>query len=316
MATSGTPKPKDIYPRVERMRLPPDIKMEAYSRFNGTRRLEKGFYHGRNLAQASNLSMPKMEQLQGLRNARGQYRCPFCREEEARQYVDSFEDIKFQPSCWYPTVSHLDHHVVAYHMPFIRYYSCMAHDGYVCLTSTQLKEHLREPTREHVELNGYPDPAYELSFKGHVIAFTNKMIVEDDCIVRANPYFRPPHVPLNVQITAPAENSKAVLAIGPWILRKHLFLNRIGVIDAPAWTVIDNLQFTRDMAQNQRSNYEESQKLLVPHGRYSRYSVQFYGNRDTLINRIHHLTATGSDDGLEDSPYPTAQACLRLRVWM
>ena len=79
------------YPRVQAMKQPEDVHLEAYSRFNVKRRNEVGYYRGRDFEHPSGISAAKTEALSHLKDSRGRYRCPFCRYEEASVFTTSFE---------------------------------------------------------------------------------------------------------------------------------------------------------------------------------------------------------------------------------
>ena len=111
---------KSPYPRIAAMRQPKDVKLESFSKRGGSKRQEIGFYKGHDYAQVSGLPAGKIALVDSYRDTYGKYKCPFCRDVDSMEFRDSYADIKFNANGTYANISQLDHHVLAYHYPYVR----------------------------------------------------------------------------------------------------------------------------------------------------------------------------------------------------
>ena len=123
-----------FFPRIQTISHPSDVAYVKYSSFNQQRRSETGWYRGRNFGQKSQLSDRLLRLLDPLKTPNGRYVCPFCRGPEAYRCQASWDDVLFMPSLSYTDITTLDDHVLAYHMPFIRYYACPCEDDFASLS--------------------------------------------------------------------------------------------------------------------------------------------------------------------------------------
>ena len=282
-ARAGT-KDRCPFPRVAFLPLPEDITFEKYSSYNQQRRCESGYYRGRNYSQKSQVSPRLLRLMEPLRNERGMYICPFCRSYDARDVYTGWQDVKFRSSTLYTDVTSIDSHVLAYHLPFIRYYSCPCDDGYACLTSQSLRSHLREPTDRHRQLLGYPDPEND-SFDNEVRLFISRFVDTKDCPIRANPFFRVPHIPMNIEIRLGTDKPAKKISIGPWIFVKKIFLQRKGLQYSTLWHVVDSLTSAPDPDDDFRVSWERTTSDYIPQVTFTKIGIVIKCDFDSTFER-------------------------------
>ena len=87
----------------------------------------------------SDVSPRAIEYLSQIRRPRGIYMCRFCRVDDLVPDLRIWPDVPLGSGrgstapIEYRTVQLLDRHVLAYHFPFVRYYSCDTCEDFACL---------------------------------------------------------------------------------------------------------------------------------------------------------------------------------------
>ena len=286
---------KFIYsnPVVGALPLPEDVTPRRWGQANIANRIQPGYYQGHNFAMKSSINQRTVKTLKDVKKPRGLFECPLCRSAESNNQQAGWQDVQFRPSQLYTDIPTLDAHVIAYHLPFIRYFACEAKDNFACLSLKAIRKHFEFDSPLHRRFPGFPD-SQDDSFASGVKKFAEDAThLDRDPSVRVNPYYRVPHIPMNVEIR-PNYGKSELLTVCQWNFMKLLFTQRIGVADCPAMKALDLLADSKKMADMDNiSKMRDSIADMIPCAELTRDGIIFRGPMDTPAVSIHRLTKTG-----------------------